>query len=1160
VDPTGSGRVAAGDAALFLKRSGLADLVLGKIWDLADSERKGSLNKQQFFIALRLVACAQNGLEVALKSLNVAVPPPKFHDTSSPLLAGGVAVDTLWVVKPEEKMKFDSIFDSLGPVGGILTGDKVKPVLLNSKLPVDILGRVWELSDIDRDGMLDRDEFSVAMYLVYRALEGEPVPMSLPPPLVPPSKRKKPSVPPVMPLLPSPPSVKDSRSSHAGSKTMPHPPKPAPAPAPTPAAAPWVVSPADKAKYDELFTKTDGDMDGLVSGPEVRDIFLKTGLPSATLARIWELCDIGDIGKLTREQFALALHLINQKLTKGLDPPQSLSPEMIPPADRQNIKQNNVVNLAADFSAIKELDSLSNEIVELQNVLSVNHIIILALKDVMVVQGEEVVVVQGQVKQGSAESWLGLAGLGVPGLTPLSLVAKYSCLLCWTPREKSSVEEEIKEKEEAIRQRSSEVQDLQDEVARESEELQRLQSQRQKVQEALDELDQQKGSLEEQLTHIRQQTSQETQLISSLQSEHEDQEQRICQYEEELVQAREELLALQEESRRLQEKVQAAQEQLTPLQESVRDSYTQVAQVQQKLNDLQVEERSVTAQLSWKRALEDSSPVMVNGSAGPTAELHQGDLFQQDLFQEDKPKELKEEEPAAVCSQQKEHSDQKEKEGVNDREEEEEKEEESPEEEKQKPDPLDDLYTSLASSEMYNNVSILTKPQESTVGEHTSRTPDVSSEVTDDAEVLPKESPPKCSSPDAAKQVVSAEPESKQESAESPETTTSPLPPQVGPRSVPPQTSPPSLPDMDFFQSDPFTDHDPFKDDPFGKADVADPFGGDPFKGSDPFAADSFFAQTSSAPFSSDDPFSASADPFGTTTGMPEPDLFAAKSTDAAAAPAAAAGSDPFTSKPTNPALAAKDPFSSTGNNLAESDPFGGKMNSTGEADPFSSQDGGADPFSCSQPSSDLAVKNTAATNDPFAPGGTTVNASSDPDPFAAVFGNESFGGGFADFSALTKSNGADQFGINNKNLFQEEGQSDVPPALPPKTGTPTRPPPPPPGKRSSISRTESSDSFQRRGHFLPQPSGDFSTSASSSSLPAKDPLADPFAPSSPPRHNVREADRFASFDKYPTEEDMIEWAKRESEREEKERLARLTQQEQEDLELAIALSKSELS
>lgn len=50
----------------------------------------------------------------------------------------------------------------------------------------------------------------------------------------------------------------------------------------------------------------------------------------------------------------------------------------------------------------------------------------------------------------------------------------------------------------------------------------------------------------------------------------------------------------------------------------------------------------------------------------------------------------------------------------------------------------------------------------------------------------------------------------------------------------------------------------------------------------------------------------------------------------------------------------------------------------------------------------------------------------------------------------LFQSNGADQFAINNKNLFQEDGQSaspDVPPALPPKTGTPTRPPPPPPGE-----------------------------------------------------------------------------------------------------------------
>ena len=38
-------------------------------------------------------------------------------------------------------------------------------VLLNSNLPVDVLGRVWDLSDIDGDGLLDHDEFTVVSSL-----------------------------------------------------------------------------------------------------------------------------------------------------------------------------------------------------------------------------------------------------------------------------------------------------------------------------------------------------------------------------------------------------------------------------------------------------------------------------------------------------------------------------------------------------------------------------------------------------------------------------------------------------------------------------------------------------------------------------------------------------------------------------------------------------------------------------------------------------------------------------------------------------------------------------------------------------------------------------------------------------------------------------------
>ena len=43
--------------------------------------------------------------------------------------------------------------------------------MMSSKLPTATLGKVWDLSDVDRDGFLDRYEFTIAMHLVFRALQ-----------------------------------------------------------------------------------------------------------------------------------------------------------------------------------------------------------------------------------------------------------------------------------------------------------------------------------------------------------------------------------------------------------------------------------------------------------------------------------------------------------------------------------------------------------------------------------------------------------------------------------------------------------------------------------------------------------------------------------------------------------------------------------------------------------------------------------------------------------------------------------------------------------------------------------------------------------------------------------------------------------------------------
>lgn len=63
--------------------------------------------------------------------------------------------------------------------------------MIKSKLPNNVLGRIWKLSDIDNDGFLDSEEFALAMHLIRVKLEGYDLPSELPDHLVPPTKRNK---------------------------------------------------------------------------------------------------------------------------------------------------------------------------------------------------------------------------------------------------------------------------------------------------------------------------------------------------------------------------------------------------------------------------------------------------------------------------------------------------------------------------------------------------------------------------------------------------------------------------------------------------------------------------------------------------------------------------------------------------------------------------------------------------------------------------------------------------------------------------------------------------------------------------------------------------------------------------------------------------------
>lgn len=103
-------------------------------------------------------------------------------------LAGNATIP--WAVTKDEKTRYDSLFKAWdGFNKGYIGGDQAIEIFGQSGLEKNDLERVWTLADHGNKGRLNMDEFAVAMHLIYRKLNGYPLPAQLPPELTPPSTR-----------------------------------------------------------------------------------------------------------------------------------------------------------------------------------------------------------------------------------------------------------------------------------------------------------------------------------------------------------------------------------------------------------------------------------------------------------------------------------------------------------------------------------------------------------------------------------------------------------------------------------------------------------------------------------------------------------------------------------------------------------------------------------------------------------------------------------------------------------------------------------------------------------------------------------------------------------------------------------------------------------
>jgi len=242
----------SGDIAKqIFERARLPNEVLGRVWNLADTEQRGFLDVIGFIIAMHLLASYKNG---SLRALPQILPPGLYEVASRrgapqrqmsgvptrpmpggfpvsgmqrqfstqeprrpsspmakpaystpPLSAQTTGMD--WAISPQDKAQFDNIYASVDKANrGFITGEQAVAFFSNSRLPEDILAQIWDLADIKSEGQLNRDEFAVAMYLIRQQRgkrDGRSVlPSTLPAELIPPSMRRQP-IPPSQPTAPT---------------------------------------------------------------------------------------------------------------------------------------------------------------------------------------------------------------------------------------------------------------------------------------------------------------------------------------------------------------------------------------------------------------------------------------------------------------------------------------------------------------------------------------------------------------------------------------------------------------------------------------------------------------------------------------------------------------------------------------------------------------------------------------------------------------------------------------------------------------------------------------------------------------------------------------------------------------------------------------------
>ena len=204
-DKNMTGKLEGKVAANFLKKSGLPKEILKNIWLIAAQTNPNFLEKDEFYIALRLVALAQNGMECSKEAirLNHPIPPlPKFDlknasssiatSTTGQSFASSVAQQNPqmninisgFTILPEQSAQYENLFKSQKDGDESISILKAKQIWLSSGVSNDTVNQaIMLLPNGDTLESLNNRQFHVCTHLIFNSLK-LPIPSVLPSALI----------------------------------------------------------------------------------------------------------------------------------------------------------------------------------------------------------------------------------------------------------------------------------------------------------------------------------------------------------------------------------------------------------------------------------------------------------------------------------------------------------------------------------------------------------------------------------------------------------------------------------------------------------------------------------------------------------------------------------------------------------------------------------------------------------------------------------------------------------------------------------------------------------------------------------------------------------------------------------------------------------------